>query len=85
MEKWTSAKGNNMNTQNAIFSSSLPGKIVKILAREGEYVEQGQGVFIMESMKMLHTLQAAKCGYMHQVMVKEGDVVGACRQLACVV
>ena len=43
-----------MKTYRAIFSSPLPGKVVKILAGEGEVVEQGQDVFVMESMKMLH-------------------------------
>ena len=47
-------------------------------------VEQGQDVFIMESMKMFHTLQAAKRGYMHRMGVKEGDIVTANHQLACV-
>ncbi len=74
-----------MKKQHSIFSSPLPGKVVKILAREGELVEQGQNVFIMESMKMLHTLQAAKRGYMHNMMVQEGDTINANRQLACVV
>jgi pyruvate carboxylase subunit B len=77
--------GDDMNMQTTIFSSPLPGKVVKILAREGELVEQGQGVFVMESMKMLHTLQAAKRGYMRQMMVQEGEIVSAHRQLACVV
>jgi pyruvate carboxylase subunit B len=72
-----------MKMHTTIFSSPLPGKVVKILAREGEFVEQGQDVLIMESMKMLHTLQAAKRGYMHQMMVQEGEVVSAHRQLAC--
>jgi len=71
-----------MKRQYSIFSSPLPGKVVKILAREGELVEQGQNVFIMESMKMLHTLQAAKRGYMHNMVVQEGDTINANRQLA---
>ena len=71
-----------MNAHNAIFSSPLPGQIVKILAREGDLVEQGQGVFIVESMKMLHTLHAGKRGYMCNVLVTEGDMVGAHYQFA---
>ena len=74
-----------MKRQHSIFSSPLPGKVVKILAQEGELVEQGQNVFIMESMKMLHTLQAAKRGYMQNMMVQEGDTINANRQLAHVV
>ncbi len=72
-----------MKRQHSIFSSPLPGKVVKILAREGELVEQGQNVFIMES-KMLHTLQAVKRGHMQNMMVQEGDTINANRQLACV-
>ena len=71
----------NMTTCSAIFSSPLPGKVVKILVHEGELVEQGQDVFIIESTKMLHTLHAGKRGYMGNVLVKEGDIVGAHYQL----
>jgi biotin carboxyl carrier protein len=72
----------NMNAHNAVFSSPLPGKIVKILACEGEFVERGQDIFVIESMKMLHTLHADRQGYMHTVHVKEGDLVQAHYQLA---
>lgn len=71
-----------MHAHNAILSSPLPGKIVKVLACEGEFVERGQDVFIIESMKMLHTLHAGKRGYMHNILVKEGDLIRAHRQLA---
>ena len=72
----------NMTTYNVIFSSPLPGKVIKVLAHEGDLVEQGQDVFIVESMKILHTLHAGKRGYMCNVCVKEGDLVEAHDQLA---
>jgi biotin carboxyl carrier protein len=71
-----------METQAAIFSSPLPGTVVKILAREGECVEPGQSVFVLESMKMLHTLRASRRGYMRHMSVREGETVSANRQLA---
>ena len=37
--------------QQITLSSPMPGTIVKILAREGDTVEKGQSVFIVESMK----------------------------------
>jgi biotin carboxyl carrier protein len=61
--------------QPTILSSPMPGKIVKILAREGETVEKGQSVFIVESMKMLHELRVARNGKMGNIAVKEGDFV----------
>lgn len=74
-----------MRTHSTTFSSPLPGTVVKILAREGEFVQEGQSVFVMESMKMFHTLRASQRGYMRGMTVQEGDIVGANRQLARVV
>ncbi len=34
-------------------NSSMPGKIVKILVAEGDEVEQGQGLVVVEAMKMV--------------------------------
>ena len=67
-----------------IVSSPLPGKVVKILAQEGEYVQEGQSVFIIESMKMIHELQVLKPGKLQEVRVKIGDVVVANNQLAAI-
>jgi biotin carboxyl carrier protein len=58
-----------------VFSCPLPGKIVKILAREGEWVQQGQQVFVVEAMKMFYTLHAENAGKIGQIRVKEGDIV----------
>jgi pyruvate carboxylase len=66
------------------FFSPLPGKIVKVLAREGEFVQEGQSVFIVESMKMLHELRAEKSGKMKSISVKEGDLVFPTNHLAYV-
>lgn len=67
-----------------IVSSPLPGKVLNILAQEGEYVQEGQSVFIIESMKMIHELQVRKPGKLQEVRVKIGDVVGANHQLAAI-
>ncbi|GAK60365.1 methylmalonyl-CoA decarboxylase, gamma subunit [Candidatus Vecturithrix granuli] len=67
-----------------IVSSPLPGKVLNILAQEGEYVQEGQSVFIIESMKMIHELQVRKPGKLQEVRVKIGDVVVANNQLATI-
>ena len=58
-----------------VLSSPMPGKIVKILAREGETIEKGQSVFIVETLKMLHELRVTRGGKVGNIRVKEGDVV----------
>lgn len=67
--------------QGMLFSP-LPGKIVKILAREGERVQQGQQIFVMEAMKMLYTLHAQNAGEIGHIRVKEGDIVHPAMHLA---
>lgn len=67
-----------------VLFSPLPGKIVKVLAREGEFVKEGQSVFIVESMKMLHVLRVEKPGKMKNISVKEGDLVFPTNHLAYV-
>lgn len=68
-----------------ILSSPFAGKIVKILARDGERVFAGQDVVIMESMKMLYTLPAGKTGKMIHLCVQEGDLVPPEMQLAQII
>lgn len=55
--------------------SSMPGKIVKLLAAEGEEVEQGQGLVVVEAMKMENEIKSPKAGVVKKVTVKEGAAV----------
>ena len=67
-----------------ILASPLPGKVVKILVQEGEQVQEGQSVFIIESLKMVHELRVPKPGKLKRIRVNVGDVVVADNQLATV-
>lgn len=66
-------------------SSPIPGKIIKILAHEGDHVEKGQRVFVIESMKMLHELRVPKPGKIGTINVKEGDPIIPNNSLACII
>ena len=57
--------------------SSMPGKIVKVLVVEGDEVEQGQGLVIVEAMKMENEIKSPKAGSVKKVGVKEGETVEA--------
>lgn len=65
-------------------ASPLPGKVIKILAQEGDQVQEGQSVFMIESLKMVHELRVPKPGKLKGIRVKVGDVVVADNQLATV-
>lgn len=60
----------------------MPGKVVRILARAGAAVEAGQGVVVIEAMKMQNELKAPKNGVVKKINVAEGAAVDAGQALA---
>ena len=53
----------------------MPGMVVKIEVAEGDRVEAGQGVAIVEAMKMENELRAGGPGVVARIHVREGDAV----------
>jgi pyruvate carboxylase subunit B len=53
----------------------MPGKIVRVLAAVGEQVTAGQGLVVMEAMKMENELRAARAGRVGAIHVGEGQAV----------
>lgn len=62
----------------------MPGKIVRVLLAAGSEVEAGQGVLVVEAMKMQNELKSPKKGVVKQVMASEGAAVNAGDVLAVV-
>ncbi len=62
----------------------MPGKVVRILLQPGAEVEAGQGVVVVEAMKMQNELKSTKKGTVKQVLVAEGASVTAGEVLAIV-
>lgn len=56
-------------------TSPMPGKILKVFVKEGDQVEVGAPILIMEAMKMEHTIKANKDGKIEKILFKEGDQV----------
>ncbi|CBL47006.1 Putative acyl-CoA carboxylase alpha chain protein [gamma proteobacterium HdN1] len=66
------------NTEHADagqLQASMPGRIVSVLVSNGDQVEAGQTLLIMEAMKMEHTLRAPFDGIVTAVHYKVGDAV----------
>jgi biotin carboxyl carrier protein len=55
----------------------MPGKVVRVLVEAGDLVEVGQGVAVVEAMKMQNEMKALRTGVVVEVRVKDGDTVGA--------
>jgi len=62
----------------------MPGLILKILKKEGDRVEVGDTVIILEAMKMQNDLQARTAGVITQMNVKQGENVEM-RQVLCII
>ncbi len=62
----------------------MPGKVVRIILPAGSEVDAGQGVLVVEAMKMQNELKSSKKGTVKQVMVAEGASVTAGEVLAIV-
>jgi acetyl/propionyl-CoA carboxylase alpha subunit len=57
--------------------TSMPGKIVAVEVAEGDKVEAGQGLVVVEAMKMENEIRSPKAGVVTKVGVKAGQAVEA--------
>jgi acetyl/propionyl-CoA carboxylase alpha subunit len=57
--------------------SPMPGKVVRVLVAEGDEVAEGQGLVVVEAMKMQNEMKAPRSGCVTSVGVKEGASVNA--------
>ena len=62
----------------------MPGKVVRILVRERAEVEAGQGIVIVEAMKMQNEIKSPKKGILQKLLTAEGSNVNAGDVLAIV-
>ena len=65
-------------------AAPMPGKVVRVLVAPGDAVEAGQGVMVVEAMKMQNEMKAARAGQVLTVAVKEGATVTAGEVLATI-
>jgi biotin carboxyl carrier protein len=62
----------------------MPGRVVRLLVEAGDEVAEGQGVVVIEAMKMQNELKSPKTGRVVRVAVAVGDAVGSGDVLAVV-
>ncbi len=58
-------------------SASMPGRVVRVLVEENQSVEAGQGLIVVEAMKMQNEMKASKAGRVVKVQTNDGDTVAA--------
>ncbi len=68
----------------AEIKTQMPGKLVRILATVGEEVAHGQGVVVVEAMKMQNEMKSPKDGVVKEIRFEEGATVNAGAVLAVI-
>lgn len=56
-------------------TAPMPGKVVKVLVAESSQVEAGQGLIVVEAMKMQNEIRSPKVGVVEKICVSEGASV----------
>ncbi len=92
-ETWTGATHNSITVADARDRSAkakgagasgplevkaqMPGKVVKVLVKPGDSVETGQGLMVVEAMKMQNEMKSRKSGTVARIQAQEGATVAA--------
>ena len=65
-------------------TAPMPGKVVRVLVQTGDAVEEGQGLVVVEAMKMQNEMKSPKAGTVIRVMTEAGATVAAGEALVVV-
>ncbi len=57
--------------------AQMPGKIIKLLVEVGARVQAGQGLIVIEAMKMQNEMKSPKDGLVSKIHVSEGATIAA--------
>jgi acetyl/propionyl-CoA carboxylase alpha subunit len=65
-------------------AASMAGKVVRVLVAQGDRVELGQGLLVVEAMKMQNEIRAPKAGTVERLSAKQGQSVSPGEILAVI-
>jgi biotin carboxyl carrier protein len=65
-------------------TAPMPGKVVRVLVTAGDTVAAGQGLLVVEAMKMQNEMKAVRPGRVISVTAQEGATVAAGEVLATI-
>jgi biotin carboxyl carrier protein len=83
--RWTRNRGLGEEAEGSQqLRAPMPGKIVVLLVKAGDRVEAGQGIVVMEAMKMQNEIRSSKSGTVERLLVAQGQTVNAGEVVAIV-
>ncbi len=75
--KYLLSRNKDYDLEENVISSPMPGKVVKILVKEGDNVKAGDTVVIVSAMKMESEYKVKKDRLIKEIKVKEGDTINS--------
>jgi biotin carboxyl carrier protein len=82
---WSGRRHGNVEAQGRQqVVAPMPGKVVRLLVQAGDHVEAGQGLLVVEAMKMQNEIRSPKSGTVERILAKEGQPVNA-GEILCIV
>jgi biotin carboxyl carrier protein len=79
---WHAASASRTADGIQTVSAPMPGKVIRVLVSAGDSVEAGQGLVVVEAMKMQNEMRAPRSGRVVAVSAIEGSTVVAGQPLA---
>jgi len=63
--------------KEAIVTAPMPGLVIEVEVKEGDSVKKGQGLLIIEAMKMQNEFKSPRDGIVKKIMVQKGQTVNS--------
>jgi biotin carboxyl carrier protein len=82
--RWSQGQAAGADHGTVTIKAAMPGKVIEILAQPGQMIETGQGLLVVEAMKMQNEVKSPKAGTVQSVEVGAGDSVTAGQPLVVV-
>ena len=68
-------RGGKVETNGQVLKAPMPGKVVLVEVEIGQAVKPGDGLVVLEAMKMENEFRAAVAGHVKEVRVAVGQAV----------
>jgi biotin carboxyl carrier protein len=76
--------GTQADATAAQIVAPMPGKVVRVLVQQGAQVEAGDGILVVEAMKMQNEMKSPKAGTVTELHAAAGQTVNAGEILAVI-
>ena len=82
--RWSRDRNRSLAEGAQNIAAAMPGKVVRVLVSQGDQVEAGQGLIVVEAMKMQNEMKAVRAGRVTALAAVAGATVNAGEILATI-